>query len=399
MSPTESANAALDYIRQRGGWTPTTAIFGHLQLPVAAHNPMRKILDRLEAAGVVMRIGNGKHKWRLKVTEWDRTNPFRVLGTTNITGEVPNPVVPQPIALVDDTHINSLIDARANDLIATAVASAVAKTKDELTKAGIVKTEITVRINDAKPVKLDSKPHASFDRCLRLATARRNILMIGPAGCGKTHLAEQVAKALKLEFAHISCSAGMSEGQITGRLIPGKGGSFEYSRSEFVKAYEEGGVFLFDEIDAADSNTLLVINSALANGKMTVPNRPKQPVAIKHKDFVAMAAANTFGTGADRQYVGRNQLDESTLDRFRIGQVEMDYDEELEAKLCPNESLRTRLQNYRRRAKGSVRRIISTRFLRDACLMVDAGDKIEEIEKALFAGWSVDEIRKVKGTV
>jgi cobaltochelatase CobS len=39
--------------------------------------------------------------------------------------------------------------------------------------------------------------------------------------------------------------------------------------------------------------------------------------------------ANTFGTGADRQYVGRNQLDESTLDRFRIGQIERDYDSEI----------------------------------------------------------------------
>jgi hypothetical protein len=45
---------------------------------------------------------------------------------------------------------------------------------------------------------------------------------------------------------------------------------------------------------------------------------------MKPSYFVCIAAANTFGTGADRQYVGRNQLDESTLDRFRIGQIELD---------------------------------------------------------------------------
>src|SRR5262249_40226256 len=162
---------------------------------------------------------------------------------------------------------------------------------------------------------------------LMLARARRNVLLVGPAGSGKTHLAKQVAQALGLDFAHISCSAGMSEGQLLGRLVPtGEAGRFEYLRSEVVRCYEEGGVFLFDEIAAADSNTLLVINSALANGQMCVPNRPHNPVAVKHPDFVCMAAANTFGTGADRQYVGRNQLDESTLDRFRIGQIEMDYD-------------------------------------------------------------------------
>ena len=129
--------------------------------------------------------------------------------------------------------------------------------------------------------------------------------MVGPAGCGKSHLAEQIAKALGLRFGSISCSAGMSEGQITGRLIPtGDGGRFEYQRSQFVEFYEEGGVFLLDEIDAADANVLLVINQALANGHLPVPNRTTNPQAKRHPDFVLIAAANTFGNGANRMYVG-----------------------------------------------------------------------------------------------
>jgi MoxR-like ATPase len=192
----------------------------------------------------------------------------------------------------------------------------------------------------------------------------------------------------------------MSEGQLTGRLLPvGDGGRFEYVRSEFVRCYEDGGVFLFDEIDAADSNTLLVLNSALANGQMALANRPENPVAKKHPDFVAVAAANTFGTGADRQYVGRNQLDESTLDRFRIGQVEMDYDAEVEKSLCPDDGLRMRLQGYRDAIRANrLRRVVSTRFLRDAFVMKQAGDTDADIDAALFAGWSADEVRKVKGT-
>jgi cobaltochelatase CobS len=163
-----------------------------------------------------------------------------------------------------------------------------------------------------------------------------------------------------------------------------------------VRCYEDGGVFLFDEIDAADSNTLLVLNSALANGQMALANRPDAPVARKHPDFVAIAAANTFGTGADRQYVGRNQLDESTLDRFRIGQVEMDYDPDEEAALCPDDDLRTRLQGYREAIRANrLRRVVSTRFLRDAFVMTRAGDSDADIDAALFAGWSADEVRKV----
>jgi len=211
-------------------------------------------------------------------------------------------------------------------------------------------------------------------------------------------LAEQVASALGLDFAFIACSAGMSEGQLLGRLVPtGEAGRFEYVRSEFVRCYEEGGVFLFDEIDAADANTLLVLNSALANGRMAVPNRPGQAFAVKHPDFICIAAANTFGTGATRQYVGRNQLDESTLDRFRIGQIEMDYDADVEAALCPDAELRERLTAYRHKARAaSLRRVVSMRFVRDAYLMKQAGFSHARIDKALFMGWTADEVAKVK---
>jgi cobaltochelatase CobS len=269
--------------------------------------------------------------------------------------------------------------------------------QNELAKNGAV-LRFEVKLPEQTIRSIAGKPHAKFARVLRLAAARRNILLVGPAGCGKTHLAAQVAEALGLPFAAISCSAGMSEGQLLGRLVPiGEGGKFEYLRSDFVKCYEEGGVFLFDEIDAADSNTLLVINAALANGHMALPNRPDKPSAVKHPDFVCIAAANTFGTGADRQYVGRNQLDESTLDRFRIGQIELDYDPDIEAALCPDETLRTRLLSLRARVREcKIRRVVSMRFLRDAFVMLQAGDTLAEIEEALFAGWTRDELNKVK---
>jgi MoxR-like ATPase len=291
---------------------------------------------------------------------------------------------------VDEAEVHAMIDAD--------VVRIVSKTREEMLAQGVVKQQLEVVLPSGLTTVIDGKAHAALPRCIRLAAARRHVLLVGPAGSGKTHLAEQVAKALGLDFAHISCSAGMSEGQLLGRLLPvGDGGKFEYVRSEFVRAYEEGGVFLFDEIDAADANTLLVLNAALANGRMALPNRPGNPVAIKHPDFVCIAAANTFGTGADRQYVGRSQLDESTLDRFRIGQVEMDYDAEVEASLCPDDALRTRLQGYRQAVqRNRMRRVVSSRFLRDAFVMKRAGDSDAEIDAALFAGWSADEVRKME---
>jgi hypothetical protein len=94
--------------------------------------------------------------------------------------------------------------------------------------------------------------------------------------------------------------------------------------------------------------------------------------------------------------VGRNQLDESTLDQFRIGQIEMDYDAEVEAHVCPDEALRTRLQEVRRLVQQSkVRRMVSMRFLKDAFKMKQAGFSNERIDAKLYCGWTRDDLAKV----
>ena len=187
-------------------------------------------------------------------------------------------------------------------------------------------------------LQIDEQPetleHPAFGEVCELIEARENVMLVGPAGTGKTYLAEQSANHFGLRFRATSCSAGMSESVLVGRSLPkGDHGQFEFCGTDFLDCFENGGVFLLDEMDSADPNVLLVINSALANGRVSVPARTEKPFALRHPDFVLIAACNTFGRGADRQYVGRSQLDESTLDRFRIGTIEVDYSETLETKL------------------------------------------------------------------
>jgi midasin (ATPase involved in ribosome maturation) len=145
---------------------------------------------------------------------------------------------------VDEAEVRSLIDADVERIVG--------QTRDQMLAQGVVKQQLEVKLPNGDVRAVEGKAHTALPRCIRLAAARRNLLLVGPAGSGKMHLAAQVADALGLAFAHISCSADMSEGQLTGRLLPvGDGGRFEYVRSEFVRCYEDGGVFLFDEIDAA----------------------------------------------------------------------------------------------------------------------------------------------------
>ncbi len=256
--------------------------------------------------------------------------------------------------------------------------------------------EVVVK-QGAKKRKLDGHFHKKFPQLVALAQARKNIFIYGPTGSGKSYVCSQLAESLGLPYYFVSCTAGMSEGVLGGRLLPiGKQGTFEYVLSEFINAYENGGVFLLDEIDAADPNVLLLVNAALANGKMCVPNRPNKPYATKHKDFICIAAANTVGTGGDRMYSGRNKLDAATLDRFLIGKVYFDYDQMVEKELCPDEELRSKLWKIRDGINAHrLERAMSSRLLQDAYDMKEAGWGLNEILDAYFCGWRDDEKNKV----
>lgn len=181
-------------------------------------------------------------------------------------------------------------------------------------------------INQARPIyvdvagfqgkKIEGVQHRDFETLLKIVIAGQPVVLVGPAGTGKSHAAEAVATALDMEFYAMSVGAQTSKSDLIGYMDANK----NYQSTAFRKAYEEGGLFLLDEIDAGNSNVLIQLNAALANGYMSFPDQ----MIRRNEKFRFVASANTFGTGANRQYVGRNQLDAATLDRFAFLQWNID---------------------------------------------------------------------------
>jgi hypothetical protein len=163
--------------------------------------------------------------------------------------------------------------------------------------------------------------HSSFEALLRIVAQRVNVWLPGPAGSGKTSAAHAVAEALTLPFYAVSVGPQTSQSQLLGYYDA----NGKYVTTQLRQAYEHGGVFLLDEVDAGSPAVLVTINALLANGHASFPDA----VVERHKDFVLIAAGNTYGQGADRQYVGRQQLDAATLDRFAV--LDWEYDSTLEA--------------------------------------------------------------------
>lgn len=194
--------------------------------------------------------------------------------------------------------------------------------------------------------------HKKFPDVLLAASQKINVMLIGPAGSGKTTTAEQIAKALSVPFRF--SGAIDSPYKLTGFVDAAS----NVVRTAFRECYEHGGLFLFDEIDASSASAVLALNAALANNSADFPDG----VVEKHPDFYCIAAANTFGHGADRVYVGRNQLDGATLDRFVV--IEFDYDDALERSLVGSEGLEwcLHVQKVRRAVfRLKLRHVVSPR--------------------------------------
>jgi hypothetical protein len=178
--------------------------------------------------------------------------------------------------------------------------------------------EIHVNVNGVTH-KIDGRVHFRFDRILAYVGARRNVCLVGPSGSGKTHLCEQIAKSLGLDYYYTG--AIMDQWKLLGY----QDANGRYIRTPFREAYENGGLFLLDELDGSDPVALVAFNAALENGWAVFPDG----MVKRHPDFVCIAAGNTYMGGSDRLFVGRNQLDFATKNRFAY--VAMPYDETLES--------------------------------------------------------------------
>ena len=222
----------------------------------------------------------------------------------------------------------SMFDQIANDVLESVqakidrrVASKVKKLEEQINSV----RPIQIMVNDelvGSPV--EGVVHQSFELLCRVVATGTPAMLVGSAGTGKSHSAEMVAESFNLPFYAMSVGAQTSKSDLIGYMDATR----NYVRTVFREAYEHGGLFLLDEIDAGNSNVLIQLNAALANGYMSFPDG----MIHKHKDFRFIASANTFGLGASRQYVGRNQLDAATLDRFTV--ITWDIDPQLEEHLA-----------------------------------------------------------------
>lgn len=257
---------------------------------------------------------------------------------------------------------------------------------DEFRKSTVKVIEI--KQVDELPNKVIGACHKLTEQIAQVCNLGIHQMLVGPAGGGKTTCCEKVAEILNLKFYPMSVGPQTTKSDLLG-FIDAAG---NYHTTPLREAFENGGLLLLDEVDAANAGVLTIINALLANGYCSFPDGVKQ----RNESFRCICACNTYGRGADREYVGRNQLDAATLDRFAV--VDFDYDDELERAIAGNNTWVEKVQRYRKRAfELKMRVVISPRASIHGAKLIAAGmsEKLAE-ELTVWKGVSAEIRSKIQ---
>ena len=258
--------------------------------------------------------------------------------------------------------------------------------------AGLPEKKIIIK-GGKKIKEIKGATHKAFETVAMIVGSGEHLYMRGPAGTGKTEMAEQIAGALGLKFYFTSKIS--AEHHFCG-YQNAKG---EYIESAFFKAFTKGGVFLFDELDASNPNVLTRLNAALANGRFDFPHGN----FVAHKDFVCLGAGNTSMKGATREYNGRQQQDSALVDRFLF--LEVGYDEKLELELASQwregEKAAKRVQSIRAAVKKlKIRLTVSMRATLKIAKLVELGMTWPAAEEsAIWKGLEKETIAKIEAEI
>ena len=254
----------------------------------------------------------------------------------------------------------------------------------------LIKNSASIKPNDLE------MSDVKWKYLVRSAVRGKNIMMVGPAGCGKT----QAAKALPVATGHPFFYFNLGATQDPRATLIGnthfKDGQTVFDSSAFVKAIQtENAVILLDELSRAHPEAWNILMTVLDEGQryLRLDEDVNAPL-IKVAPGVSFIATANIGT----EYTSTRVLDRALMDRFEIIEVDILSKEQEEILLTKRygnvlsakqlhavSDIAAVTRKEWRSESGKLTTMISTRMTVRLCeLLSDGFDLLEATEVAVL---------------
>ena len=245
-------------------------------------------------------------------------------------------------------------------------------------------------------------PDLKWKYLIRSAVRAKNIMMTGPAGCGKTMAAKSLVKALDRPDFYFNLGATQDPRAtlIGNTQFDSKNGTY-FSESSFIKAIKTpNAVILLDELSRAHPDAWNILMTVLDGGQryIRLDEAEGSPIVNVAEGVTFIATANI-----GNEYTSTRVIDRAILDRFVTIEMDVLNDEqefgllkfmfpevnEEDLKAVAEIAHHTRSQSMS--DSGKVTAMVSTRAsVEMAGLIYDGFDLFEAAEISIFPFFSND---------